>query len=187
MIAKNQRGIDFAFMPDEAGYAGIAGNHASFVCRYSAGVGGADNPKTTRPGEIADAVGHGVDFLANFELREDTPERGAAAGREHGQADRDFWSQRGLAAGAGVILSWEPGDTAALFGTVADFINSYRAAIGRPVGLYAGLSALLWMRQRQVIDFTWLPMSSSASGLNWGQISQADYAARMLKIAQDND
>jgi len=185
-IAVNMRGIDFAFMPDNSGYAGIAKNHAGFVCRYSAGVGGASNAKCTKPGEIADAVHHKVDFLANFELAETTREGGARPGSEHGKADRDFWASRGLAAGAGVILSWEPGNDASKFGAVADFLTSYRAAVGRPAGLYAGLPALLWMRQHELIDFTWLPMSSAASGFNFGRISQKEYAARMLKIAKDN-
>jgi hypothetical protein len=185
-IAVHMRGIDFSFMPDSRGYAGIAANGAGFVCRYSAGVGGASNPKCTRPGEIADATAHKVDFLANFELAESTPERGARSGREHGAADREFWASRGLAPGAGVLLSWEPGNDTSMFAQVADFITSYKAAIGRPVGLYAGLPALLWMRHRDLIDFTWLPMSSVASGFNWGAISQVEYAARMLKIGQDN-
>jgi hypothetical protein len=180
------RGLDFAVMPDGNGYAGIARTGAGFVSRYSAGVGGASNAKCTKVGEIADAVAHKVDFLANFELREDTPQGGARPGREHGAADREFWESRGLAPGAGVTLSWEPGSDPSKFGRVADFIASYHQAIGRPVGLYAGLRALLWMRDRDLIDFTWLPMSSFASGFDWGAIPQTEYAARMLKIAQDN-
>jgi hypothetical protein len=185
-IAVGMRGLDFSLMPDSTGYAGIARNGAGFVCRYSAGVGGASNPKCTKSGEIADAVAHGVDFLANFELSEDTLQGGAGPGREHGAADRQFWESRGLAPGAGVILSWEPGSDTSKFGLVADFISSYKRAIGRPVGLYAGLPALLWMRQRDLIDFTWLPMSSAASGFTWGAIPQPEYAARMLTIARDN-
>jgi hypothetical protein len=185
-IAVKMRGIDFASMPDSDGYAGIARKGAGFVSRYSAGVGGALNSKCTQPGEIADAVRHGVDFLANFELAENTREGGARPGKEHGAADRDFWASRGLADGAGVTLSWEPGDDPSKFGAVADFLTSYKEAIGRPVGLYAGLKALLEMRHRDLIDFTWLPMSSAASGLNFGDISQTEYAARMLKVAQDN-
>src|SRR5690348_7162133 len=127
-IAAGMRGIDFAFMPDPNGYAGIARAGARFVCRYSAGVGGADNPKCAQPGEVADAVHHGVDFIANFELAEDTPTEGAASGRRHGAADRDFWHARGLAPGAGVIVSWEPGDDQSRFGAVADFLTEYRSA-----------------------------------------------------------
>jgi hypothetical protein len=142
-IAVHMRGLDFSFMPDSSGYAGIA-------------------------------------------RREDTPQGGARPGREHGAADREFWASRGLAPNAGVVLSWEPGSDTSMFRQVADFITSYQTAIGRPVGLYAGLQSLLWMRDRGLIDFTWLPMSSFASGFNWGAISQPEYAARMLKIAQDN-
>jgi hypothetical protein len=185
-IAVNGRGIDFAFMPDRDGYAGIAKNGAGFVSRYSAGTNSPGFGKATKPGEIADAVSHGVDFLANFERAETTREGGARPGREHGLADRDFWASRGLAAGAGVTLSWEPGNDSSLFGAVADFIEAYKTAIGRPVGLYAGLPALLFMRQRHLINFTWLPMSSAASNLDFGHISQHDYAARMLKVAHDN-
>lgn len=185
-IAVGMKGIDFSSMPDPSGYAGVAKKGAGFVCRYSAGVGGASNSKCAKSGEVADAVAHGVDFLANFELKESTPEDGAEQGREHGAADRDFWESRGLAPHAGVILSWEPGSDESQFRTVADFITHYKQAIGRPVGLYAGLQALLWMRKREVIDFTWLPMSSFASGFNFGPISQQEYASRMLKIAQDN-
>jgi hypothetical protein len=185
-VTVNMRGIDFAFMPDPNGYAGIAGNGAGFVSRYSAGVGGAANSKCTKANEIADAAGQGVDFLANFELKESTPEEGAASGRNHGAADGDFWAARGLAATAGVAVSWEPGSDSSKFGAVADFLTGFRATLGRPVGMYSSLPALLFMRQRQLIDFTWLSMSSSASGFNWGPISQADYAARMLRLAQDN-
>jgi hypothetical protein len=185
-IALHMRGLDFSVMPDGSGYAGIARSGVGFVCRYSAGVGGASNPKCTKAGEIADAVGHKVDFLANFELREDTPQGGAGPGRQHGAADRQFWESRGLAPGAGVTVSWEPGSDTSKFGQVAEFITSYKQAIGRPVGLYAGLRALLWMRERDLIDFTWLPMSSFASGFSWGAIPQAEYAARMLTIARDN-
>ena len=185
-IAVNMRGIDFAFMPDPNGYAGIAGNGAGFVSRYSAGVGGSANSKCTKSGEIADAASHGVDFLANFELKESTPEEGGASGRNHGAADCDFWASRGLAAGAGVTVSWEPGSDSSRFNAVADFLAGFQATLGRPIGMYSSLPALLFMRQRQLIDFTWLSMSSSASGFNWGPIAQGDYAARMLKLAQDN-
>jgi hypothetical protein len=185
-ITVKMKGIDFAFMPDDDGYAGIARNGAGFVCRYSAGVDGQFNAKCTKQGEIADAVRHGVDFLANFELAEDTRESGGQAGKRHGRADRDFWQERGLAAGAGVILSWEPGNDASKFATVADFITHYQAAIDRPLGLYAGLKALLFMRRRDLIQFTWLPMSSAASGLDFGEISQREYAAKMLKVGEDN-
>jgi hypothetical protein len=183
-IQVGQVGIDFAFMPDPHGYAGIARNHAKFVCRYSDGLGG--NEKRTQPGEIQDAARHGIDFLANFEFFENTREEGGASGRRHGQADRDFWNDRGLARGAGVILSWEPGNDRSKFDEVASFITHYRDAIDRPVGLYAGLPALLWMRKHDVIDFTWLPMSSAASNLDFGDISQREYAAKMLHVAQDH-
>lgn len=183
-VAVGMKGIDFAFAPDD--YPGFARNGAGFVSRYSAGVGGAGNGKCTRDGEIAQAVANNVDFIGNFELSETTPEEGGQSGIHHGAADKDFWNVRGYAPAAGVIISHEPGNDPAKFAAVADFITNYRAAIGRPVGLYAGLSELLWMRQRSLIDFTWLPMSSSASGYNWGGISQTQYAANMLKLAQDN-
>jgi len=183
-IQVGQVGIDFAFMPDAHGYAGIARHHAKFVCRYSDGLGGSD--KRTQPGEIHDAAEQGIDFLANFEVFENTREEGGASGRRHGEADRDFWHDRGLARGAGVILSWEPGNDRSKFDEVAKFITHYRDAIDRPVGLYAGLPALLWMRKHDFIDFTWLPMSSAASNLNFGDISQREYAAKMLHVAEDH-
>lgn len=183
-IRVKQVGIDFAFMPDPDGYAGIARNHATFVCRYSDGTGGGD--KRTHPKEIAAAVERGIDFIANFEFFERTPEEGGASGREHGQADKDFWNSRGLHKGAGVIISWEPGNDHSKFTAVASFIEHYRDAIDRPVGLYAGLPALLFMREHGVIDFTWLPMSSAASNINFGDISQHEYAAKMLHVAEDH-
>jgi hypothetical protein len=186
IIAVGLRGVDFASMPDGNGYVGIKRNGAEFVSRYSAGVGGSSNGKCAKAGEIADAVSRGVDFLANFELDGSTPEEGGHSGTRHGAADRDFWAARGLAAGAGVTVSWEPGTDTSKFGAVADFLSNFRAALGRPVGLYSGLQALLAMRQRQLIDFTWLSMSSNASGLDFGNIPQSEYAARMLKVAKDN-
>jgi hypothetical protein len=183
-IQVNQVGIDFAAMPDPKGYAGIARNHARFVCRYSDGLGGGG--KRTQPHEIADAVAQGLDFLANFEFFENTPEEGAASGRRHGTADRDFWDSRGLAPGAGVIISWEPGNDRSKFADVAAFVTHYRDAVGRPVGMYAGLPALLWMRRHDIIDFTWLPMSCAASGLDFGDLPQPRYAARMRQAAEDN-
>lgn len=185
-ITTGMRGIDFAFMPDPHGYAGIAQAGAGFVCRYSAGVGGADNPKCTKPGEITEAIDRGIDFIANFELAEDTPTEGAASGQRHGAADREFWSERGLAPAAGVIVSWEPGSDASQFGAVAAFLASYRSALGRPIGLYSSVQALTFMRDRQLIDVTWLSMSSAASGLFWGDIPQPEYAARMLAVARDH-
>jgi hypothetical protein len=186
-ITKGMVGIDFAFMPDPDGYPGIARNKAGFVSRYSAGVRGEENPKCTKVGEIADAVRSGIDFLANFELAEDTRTGGFGPGKNHGAADRDFWDSRGLAPHAGVTLSWEPGNDTSKFGAVADFLTAYKDAIGRPVGLYAGLPALLFMRGRHLIDFTWLPMSSAASNLDgFDNLPQPKYAAAMLKVAQDN-
>lgn len=185
-ITVGMRGIDFAFMPDPQGYAGIARAHAGFVFRYSAGVGGASNAKCAKPGEITDAVQHGLDFIANFELEEWTPTEGAASGRRHGAADAEFWHERGLAPHAGVIVSWEPGTDQSQFGAVADFLSAYRSAIGRPIGLYSGLQALTFMRDRHLIDVTWLSMASSASGFNWGDIPQSEYAARMLSIAREH-
>jgi hypothetical protein len=183
-IQVNQVGVDFAAMPDPQGYPGLAHNGARFVCRYSDGTGGGG--KRTRPHEIADAVAAGLDFLANFEFFEDTPEEGAASGRRHGRADRDFWDERGLAPGAGVIISWEPGNDRSKFTDVAAFVEHYRDAVRRPVGMYAGLPALVWMRRRELIDFTWLPMSSAASGLDFGDVPQTRYAAKMRQVAEDN-
>jgi hypothetical protein len=183
-IQAGQVGIDFAFMPDERGYAGIAANHARFVCRYSDG--GIGNPKCTKHGEIAAAAAHGLDFIANFEYQGHTREEGGASGTEHGKADRDFWHSRGLAEGAGVVLSWEPGDDPSMFDEVARFLSHYRAAVGRPVGLYAGLKALQYMRKHELIDFTWLPMSCAVSGLPFDDLPQSQYAAKMLQAAKDH-
>lgn len=189
-LASGTRGVDFAFMPKRlgipVGYRSIAKNGAKFVSRYSAGVNGAVNGKTIRDGEIAHAVSHGVDFLGNFELLESTPTEGAAAGKRHGLADKAFYAQRGYAPNAGITISWEPGSDKSQFTAVGNFIEAYRNATGRPVGLYAGLPALLFFRKQGLIDMTWLPMSAAASGLTGAPSDQKSYAAFLQGVAKDN-
>jgi len=176
------KGIDFAFAPDT--YEGMVKKGARFFCRYSDGSG--ISSKVCKGGEIASAASFGADFFANYEHAETSPERGATYGKSEGTIDKDFWNSRGLAPGAGVIISWEPGNDTSKFNAVAGFIDAYRNAIGRPVGLYAGLPALKEMRRRGLVHFTWLPMSSLASNLNFGNIAQAEYAAKMEGVAKDN-
>lgn len=183
MIKEGDVGLDFAFSPEL--YVQMKRDGAKFVCRYSAGTA-SDLGKVTGTHEIFSATRAGLDFIANFELSEDTPEQGSKAGREHGKADHDFWLDRGLAPGAGVIVSWEPGNDARKFRTVGNFLSSYKAAIGRPIGLYAGLPALLYFRKRDLIDFTWLPMSAAASNLTGFPTQQRAYARFMEKVGEDH-
>jgi hypothetical protein len=178
------RGVDFAHLP--ATYEKMKSDGVKYVCRYSAGVDGSSNDKTARPGEIDHAVKVGMDFIANFEKSTSTPIEGGPSGKRHGLADKDFWNARGLAPGAGVIISWEPGSDKNQYTNVAAFLTAYRGAIDRPVGLYAGLPAMVEMRRRGIIDFTWLPMSSIASGYYWPNITGAEYSRRMEALAKDN-
>lgn len=185
-VQVGQKGIDFAIAP--ATYPQMVTAGAHFFCRYSKGYGGAVNKFSTKAGEIQAAARLGADFFANFELNEHTPELGAAAGTKHGNADRLFWNARGLAPKAGVIISWEPGTPQpALEPKVAAFCAAYQKAIGRPIGGYMPLGTMLRFRKSGLIQFTWLPMSAYASGINTaGANTQAKYAALMEKVAADN-
>src|SRR6266576_2404414 len=180
------KGLDFAYLPTT--YAQMVKDGAEFFCRYSKGAGTSQSSLDirTKPGEIAMATKLGADFLANFELSEGTPEEGAASGKKHGLADKDFWESRGLAPRAGVIISWETTDNHSKYPAVAAFINAYHSAIERPVGMYGPLNALRVFRGEGIIDFTWLPMSSSLSGINTSGMSQSQYAAKMEQVARDN-
>jgi hypothetical protein len=183
-------GIDYANQP--ASDAAIAAAGATFKCRYSSGTAFVEgstafvSTKCTKKGEIQSTVANNMDFFGNFEKSEGTPTEGAASGKNHGLADKDFWNSRGLAPKAGVIISWEPGSDKSQWNNVAAFIQAYKTAIGRPVGGYMGLPSLIEMRRRGLIDFTWLPMSSAASGINFGNVTQAVYAAKMKQLAIDN-
>ena len=188
-LSAGARGIDFAYNPTghttlDGQYAQIAQDGAQFVCRYSAGIITAS--KVTQPGEPDTAARHGVDFFANFEGAESTPLSGASGGRENGARDREFWESVGLAPGAGVIISLEPGNSSSAWPALSAFLEAYRAATGRPVGLYAGLASLLEMRRRGLIECTWLPMASSVSGIDTDGMSQHQYAATMQQVAHDN-
>ena len=181
-------GLDAAFPPTS--YAQMAKDGARFFLRYSKGEGGASNSISTKPGEIGQALAVG-DFIGNFELGEGTPEEGAASGRKHGNADRDFWLKRGYAPGAGVIVSWETSDNRAKYAAVGQFIEAYASAVGRPPGLYGPLNALVFFRDRGLIDLTWLPMSSALSGINTNDahgfpLPQSQYAAVMEKAGKDH-
>ena len=186
VLKVGDRGLDFAYQPTT--YAKMAQDGACFWCRYSKGIGISDSSLAIRckPGEITQAVAAGGDFFANFELAEGTPEGGAAAGKANGLKDHDFWPSVGLAAKAGVIISWETSDNKSLYGKVGDFIEAYSTAVGRIAGLYGPLNALTFFRDRGMIDLTWLPMSSQLSGINTAGLSQAEYAKKMEQVGRDN-
>lgn len=177
-------GVDFAKMPT-TGYRQIAADGLKFVSRYSDG--GHGDSKCARLGEPAEAMAVGVDFLANFELAESTPTLGASMGEACGAADRTFWNEVGLAPGAGVAVSWEPGTDTSKWSAVAAFLAAYRTAVCRPLGMYSNLATLLHMRAEVGLDLTWLSMAAAASGHpEWGSLPQSQYAANMQKLAADN-
>jgi len=188
-LTVGSKGIDFAYNPTghtdiDAEYSQMVHDGAHFFCRYSAGT--IDSGKVTRHGEPAAAAKYGADFFANFEGKESTPLEGASAGAQCGAKDREFWDEVGLAPGAGVIVSLEPGNRSSDWPALSSFLEAYHAKIGRPLGLYAGLATMTEMRRRGLIVCTWLPMASSVSGIDTSGMDQPHYAAKLEQVARDN-
>jgi len=188
-LAVGSKGIDFAYNPTghadiDAEYSQMVHDGAHFFCRYSAGT--LVSAKVTRRGEPAAAAKYGADFFANFEGAESTPLQGATAGAQCGTKDKDFWDEVGLAPGAGVIVSLEPGNDSSDWPALSAFLEAYHAKTARPLGLYAGLQTLIEMRRRGLIVCTWLPMASSASRIDTSGMDQPHYAAKLEQVARDN-
>jgi hypothetical protein len=81
-------------------------------------------------------------------------------------------------------VSWEPGNDKSQWPAVAGFLEGYKAAIGRPIGMYAGLPTLLHFRKLGLLDCTHLPMSTAASGLP--SVPDSEKPALLEKAGRDN-
>lgn len=164
--ARRAYGADSASSGD---YAAEAAGGYKYHFRYSAGVNNTNSNsqfKLCKLGEIAEMVAGGVDPVANFEASEDRPTQGAAAGSADGAADLIFWKSRGLAQGATIYISWEPGNNTAQWPDVDAFIRAYDAALQgyyHADGLYAGTPTLVHFGQVGIIKHGWIPEGASAS------------------------
>ena len=172
-VQVNNVGIDFSGARIDPRQAAKDG--AKFIIRYSAGTGNTAPEcqfKLCLPGEIAAAVGAGLDFIANSEFAETTVTQGAGAGAADGAADLAFWKSRGLAQGASIYCSWDAAPNPAQYDNVASYLQAYNRALAGyyHVDLYAGDDALRAMLQRGIIRYGWRPNAGS-----WSNDPQGTY------------
>jgi hypothetical protein len=173
-LSRFDRGIDFSGLKLPS-LADPARSGARFIVRYSAGA--ASDPshpsheavswKLCGLGELRDIVAAGYDFVANSEWTASRATEGARAGAEDGAADRTFWSDRGLARGASIYVSWDTGQPSSdRHPQLAAYLAAYERALGGKyhADLYAGDIAISAMLDLGRIRYGWRAMADSWSG-----------------------
>lgn len=166
-----------AYGADSASTVDYATEKASgyqYHFRYSAGVNNTASSsqfKLCKVGEIAEMVAAGVDPVANFEASGERMAQGAVAGAADGVADLAFWQSRGLAKGASIYGSVEPGTNQAEWDSIAAFRAAYSNALQGYYlfdGLYDGIPALQHFShphsaESGIVIHGWIPGAASVS------------------------
>jgi LysM repeat protein len=173
-LSKFDRGIDFSGLKLPS-LADPARAGARFIVRYSAGA--ASDPshpshetvawKLCGMDELRDIVAAGYDFVANSEWTASRATEGGQAGARDGAADLKFWSDRGLAPGASIYVSWDTSQPSPdRHAKLARYLAAYERALGGTyhVDLYAGDIAISAMLDLGRIRYGWRAMADSWSG-----------------------